>query len=62
MDAIEMLKKYKKKSEEINDALRGGIINSEICAMDKLLCDKIVPPTLYRLIYWKIQRSDTVIL
>ena len=58
MDAIEMLKRYKHNSREINDTLRSGIINSEICAMDELLSKKEVPHTLYRLIDNKDVKFD----
>jgi hypothetical protein len=50
MDAIEMLKKYKNSSTEINEQLRSGVINSETCVLDELFVENEVPPTLYRLL------------
>lgn len=58
MDAIEILKKYKNNSKEINNLLRNGIINSETCAMDELLSKEGVPPILYRLIDNKYAKFD----
>lgn len=50
MEAIEKLKEYKNESNEINNKLRNGIVNSETCLIDALFSRKAVPSILYRLL------------
>lgn len=60
MDAIEILKKYKKNSTEINNLLRSSVINSETCALDELFAENKVPSVLYRLVDNHLVKFDGV--
>lgn len=48
MSAIEKLKEYKNKSDDINQGLREGIDNPDLYAIDELFSEIEVPSTLYR--------------
>ncbi len=50
MNALELLKKYKESSRDINNELRKGNLTLENTAIDALFSKKEVPSTLYRLI------------